>query len=75
MRGKDWVDLLWPLVCAVLMVATFYSRGEYLDPLSLAIGSTCVFFLGLVVKTKGERLIIEKLDRMKKEIDELKEEA
>lgn len=72
MTRTDLFHLLWPTVCAILLTLTFYFKGSELDTVSLACGAAAMFGLGLVVKTKGERLIIRKLDSMKKEIDELK---
>jgi hypothetical protein len=67
---KDWSYVIGsPLLAAVATMGVYFRHVEY-GPGFTATVVVLSFFLGLTMKTKGEQLLSEKLDRMKKELED-----
>jgi hypothetical protein len=68
--NKDWFYVIGsPLLAAIAATGVYFRHSEYGPGFTAAI-VVLSFFLGLTMKTKGERLLSEKLDRMKKELED-----
>lgn len=69
---KNILPFALPVLSALVITVATHQLSSVLSPFAISAGCVAMFLLGLTVKTRGERLIIQTLEELKADVEKLK---